>query len=387
MTINFFLRKRGKEKKVYARLTHDNKSTELLLDFIYTTKAKAEPYFIKVRKELTEIYNHQIMSGSACDIQAVKQIYLTRFKNHFLMEIFRDYIDKKIKPKVDNKEMSLSGYRKYEICYNHLKDFLQCRNLDDVNIASVDAAFVDDFDAFLRQFNQHNSIIKQLTYLRCIMRYCKNVKGYIVQDPFDSVEMKRRKKFPVYLEWPDIQALMGKKYLVERLERVRDLFLFQCFTGLSYSDMAKLKQLDVQSETFTINRKKTDEPAIIYFYDVAKDILRKYNNQLPVISNVKLNAYLKELAVICGVQKRLTTHVARHTFATTVNLNNGVPIKTVQLLLGHSSVKQTEHYARLNVDSVLTTCRTNNSKLNDIYRNSVNFTVSSQDIATSVNHH
>ncbi len=377
MTINFFVRKRGKEKRLYARLTHDKKTTEILLDYLYTTSVQAKPFCNKIRKELTEIYNQQHLANTPSDVQSVKQVYLTRFKNHYLMEVFRDYIDKKIKPKVDVQEMSQSGYRKYEVCYNHLKDFLQCRGTDDINIASVDRAFIDDFDAFLRQFSQHNSIIKQLTYFRCIMRYAKNIKGYILQDPFDSVEMKRRKRFPVFLEWSELEAIITKKHLVDRLDRVRDVFLFQCFTGLSYGDMVKIRQININAETLTINRKKTDEPAVIYFYDVAKEILKKYNNALPLISNVKLNAYLKELAVICGVQKKLTTHVARHTFATTVNLNNGVPLKTVQLLLGHSSVKQTEHYARLNIESVISACRMNNEKLNGYALNSNNLSLSS----------
>lgn len=374
MTINFFQRARGKEKRLYARLTHDKKSTEILLDHYFTSKVKSEQYCDKVKQDLVTIYNQQLQSNRPYDVVAVKMVYTTRYKVHNLLEVFSEYITKKIKPQYDAGEMSHSGFRKYEVCYNHLKDFLQCRHLDDINIASIDTAFIDDFDAYLRQFNQHNSIIKQMLYFRCVMNYAKNIHGYILRNPFDQVELRRRKKHPVYLEVTELLQIFNKNNLIERLDKVKDLFLFQCFTGLSYADLAKFNQHAGQQQTFTINRTKTNEVAIVYFYDIAKMILDKYHNQLPVISNVKLNAYLKELADLCGIEKKLTTHVARHTFATTVNLNSGVPLEVVQTLLGHGSIKQTQHYARLQTSSVIKHCTTNNSALNKLFVEQTSFT-------------
>lgn len=374
MTINFFQRNRGKEKRLYARLTHDKKSTEILLDYYYTSKAKSEQYCDKVRQDLVMIYNQQLQTSKPHDVQSIKTLYTTRFKVHNLMEVFSEYIHKKIKPKYDSGELSYSAYRKYEVCYNHLKDFLQCRQLDDINIGSIDTAFIDDFDSYMRQFNQHNSIIKQMIYFRCILTYAKNVHGYILKNPFDLVELRRRKKHPVFLEIHEVLAIYNKTNLIERLDKVKDLFLFQCFTGFSYADLAKFKHQPGTDSTLTMNRQKNSEVAVVYFYDLAKMILHKYNYQLPVISNVKLNAYLKELADLCGINKKLTTHVARHTCATTINLNSGVPIEVVQTLLGHSSIKQTQHYARLQTSSVIKHCTTNNNVLNKLFVEQTIFT-------------
>lgn len=388
MTINFFTRQRGKEKRLYARLTHEHKTTEILLDYAFGTQTlRKETYCNKVKKELSEIFNAQLLEKRASDVMTIKQIFLTENRNRYLLDVFKDYVDKKVMPRHANGELTQASVQKYNVCYNHLKDFLQCRNLDDININNVDVAFVDEFESFLKQFNKHNSTVKHLTYFRCIMNYARRVKGYIMQNPFDSVELKKKKHIPVFLTWTEIESLANKKYLIDRLEKVRDLFLFQCFTGLSYADMVKLKSLDLKSETITLGRQKSNEIAIVYLYDMAKLIWKKYNG-LPMLSNVKLNAYLKELAVICGIQKKLTTHVARHTFATTVNLNNGVPLKIVQALLGHSSVKQTEHYAQLMTDTLVKACRDNNNKMVDFYQHFQQITLSSQDSRThTVIHH
>ena len=155
--------------------------------------------------------------------------------------------------------------------------------------------------------------------------------------------------------------MADKAFSTERLNQVRDIFLFCCFTGLAYADVNKLKRneivkgLDGEMWIFT-KRKKTDTPCRIPLLPPALGLLNKYSDHpvccnlgkaLPVSTNQKMNAYLKEIAAICGIDKLLTFHIARHTFATTVTLSNGVPIESVSKMLGHTNIKTTQHYAKI----------------------------------------
>ena len=152
-----------------------------------------------------------------------------------------------------------------------------------------------------------------------------------------------------------------KRFVSERLNQVRDVFLFSCYTGLAYADVNKLKRseistgIDSQKWIFT-TRQKTDTASRIPLLPVALDLLKKYEDYpacinegklLPVLSNQKMNAYLKEIADVCGIQKELTFHIARHTFATTVTLANGVSIESVSKMLGHKNIRTTQHYAKI----------------------------------------
>ena len=153
-------------------------------------------------------------------------------------------------------------------------------------------------------------------------------------------------------------VIMQKKFTISRLEHVRDIFVFSCFTGLSYIDVKKLKLNHIHN-SFNGNmwikkkREKTGVQFDILLLDIPKMILDKYKGMLPedillpVISNQRLNAYLKEIADLCGIEKNLTFHLARHTFATTVTLAKGVPMETVSKMLGHTSLKTTQIYARI----------------------------------------
>jgi len=158
-----------------------------------------------------------------------------------------------------------------------------------------------------------------------------------------------------------LQVMADKTFATDRLKQVRDIFLFSCYTGLAYSDIHKLKRSEITTGVdgdkwiFT-RRQKTDSPTRLPILPAGMSILEKYaahpvclrkDRVLPVLSNQKMNAYLKEIADCCGITKRLTFHIARHTFATTVTLGNGLPIKTVSKMLGHNNLKTTQHYAKV----------------------------------------
>ena len=175
---------------------------------------------------------------------------------------------------------------------------------------------------------------------------------------FKSTAKARERTF---LTQQELDAITNKRLTIERLQQVRDIFVFCCYTGLSYADVKKLKRseigigMDGDKWIFT-NRQKTDTSSRIPLLPVALEILSRYRDHpqcdnkdllLPVLSNQKMNAYLKEIADLSDILKYLTFHLARHTFATTVTLSNNVPIETVSKMLGHTNIKTTQHYAKI----------------------------------------
>ena len=185
--------------------------------------------------------------------------------------------------------------------------------------------------------------------------------GWIDKDPFINYRFHLNEVEREILHEHEIQAIVDKEFSTSRLDQVRDIFLFCCFTGLAYSDVKKLSKdnlvIGIDGERWIkVNRTKTDTRSSIPVLPMAQTILDKYAHHpkscaekklLPVNSNQKMNGYLKEIAAICGIEKNITFHIARHSFATTVTLQNDVPIESVSKMLGHKSIRTTQHYAKV----------------------------------------
>lgn len=235
-------------------------------------------------------------------------------------------------------------------------------NYDDIYVKEVDLKFINRFEHYLKTNLKscgQNTVTKYVTNLKKIIRICY-ANDWISKDPFYHWKAKWKKVEREILSERELQILMETELPSQRLEQVRDIFIFCCFTGLSYIDVEKLSDnhivLSIRGEKWIkINRSKTDTKSSVPLLPAAEKILKKYssashniqNGLLPVISNQKLNSYLKEIAVICKIDKKLTFHLSRHTFATTVTLANGVPIESVSKMLGHSSLKTTQIYAKV----------------------------------------
>jgi len=186
-------------------------------------------------------------------------------------------------------------------------------------------------------------------------------RGFIFKDPFIGYSLRRKDVDTEFLVEHELNAILKKTFLTDRLNLVKDIFLFSCFTGLAYADVKKLKTSEIRigidgKRWLFIKRQKSTTPAPVPLLPLAIEILDKYKDHprcvaegkpLPILSNQKMNEYIKEIADLCGIQKELTYHTARHTFATTVTLNNNVPIESVSKMLGHKSLKQTQHYAKI----------------------------------------
>jgi site-specific recombinase XerD len=184
---------------------------------------------------------------------------------------------------------------------------------------------------------------------------------WLDRDPFLGYQLKVRTAERGFLSNEEMQSLHEKEFGIERLNLVRDLFLFSCYTGLSYIDVFNLTKDNISigingKKWIFTHRQKTDNPSRIPLLPPALEILQKYSNNpaalnssklLPIASNQKVNSYLKEIADCCGIKKKLTFHMARHTFATTITLNNNVPIESVSKMMGHTKIQTTQIYAKV----------------------------------------
>ncbi len=301
-------------------------------------------------------------TGKAISVDSVIDILTGHAeKAIMLLDVFREH-NRKMAALTDI-EYSPGTVERYAVTLSHTQTFIGWKyNQPDIEIKNLSFDFVSDMEFWLKSVRKcnHNSTIKYIANLRKIINICLK-SGWLQRDPFYGFKMTKREVVREYLDEDELQALAAKKFGIERLGQVRDVFLFSCYTGLAFIDAFQLthsnipKGVDGNQWIFSA-RQKTDTPTRIPLLPKALEILDKYKNHpkcintgkvLPVLSNQKMNSYLKEIADVCGISKTLTFHIARHTFATTVTLNNDVPIESVSKMLGHKSIKITQHYAKI----------------------------------------
>ena len=217
---------------------------------------------------------------------------------------------------------------------------------------------VKDFELFLlSEANcSVNTATKKPKTLKTIVLYAQ-AHNYMTINPFQGYKYQNTPVDRGFLTDEEILQIADKDLGIERLELVRDIFIFSCFTGLAYIDVANLRPENIvtmdDKQWIMTKRQKTKVETNVLLLDIPKSIIAKYNHKtyrdgklFPVLSNQKTNSYLKEIADICGIKKNLTFHLARHTFAT-MSLNKGVPMESVSKMLGHTNIKTTQIYARI----------------------------------------
>ena len=227
-------------------------------------------------------------------------------------------------------------------------------NRKDVRLKDLDLKFIQDLEYFFKTELK----LKQATVYRSIQRVKKIIQfaiseNYLQKDPFHLHKNKKHKTVIVYLTDEELKQLEKHTFSQPRLQQVKDLFIFCCYTGLAYAEMSSLTTKNIEvgfdgKEWIQMIRKKTNRKISVPILPKAKEILDKYNNELPSISNQKFNSYLKEISALLSIDKKLTHHIARKTFATTVLLFNNVPMEIVSELLGHSNMNITQaHYGKV----------------------------------------
>jgi site-specific recombinase XerD len=260
-------------------------------------------------------------------------------------------------------DFSQSTFTRYSTTFEHIENFLKHSiGKYDTALQDIKYSLITDLEHYLKTVRKcnHNSTLKYIRNFRKIINLAVR-NDWMDRDPFKAYRVKLKDTKRVFVAKEELKALEEKQIAIPRLEQVPDVFVFCCYTGLSYVDVEKLSPKDIQTGLdgelwIMVDRAKTGNPSNVPILPKALELIRKYKDDpavlnrgkvLPVISNQRINAYLKEVATICGIEKRLTFHAARHTFATTVTLSNGIPIETVSAMLGHKSFRTTQIYAKV----------------------------------------
>ena len=282
-------------------------------------------------------------------------------RKRMLVPIFEEH-NRKVEELLGT-EYAPGTLERYKTSLKHTKDFLEWKyKLSDIDIEKIDHAFITEYEFYLRSVRKcnNNTAVKYVKNFHKIINQCL-ANGWLNKNPFANYKAKVKEVIREFLNEQEIEDMVSKKFVSERLELVRDIFVFSCFTGLAYIDVKQLTKnhislgIDGDKWIFT-TRQKTDTASKIPLLPMAMAIINKYENHpicgnedrlLPILTNQKMNAYLKEIADLCGINKELTFHIARHTFATTVTLTNGVPIESVSKMLGHKNLRTTQHYAKV----------------------------------------
>lgn len=232
-----------------------------------------------------------------------------------------------------------NALRKYMNSRKRLAGYLKSLGMDDIPVKNITPAFCNGYQNHCLMTLQQSTVNKELKMFKRILQFAVNER-YIDVNPF-TIKIKDVKTEHKPLTSEDITKMWNMRIENERLSQIRDLFVFQCYTGLAYIDMATLTKDDVVGNTIYKNRQKTDVRSVIPLLPISKAILEKYDYQLPVLSNQKYNVLLKALGELCGFKVKLHSHLARHT-AATVMINNGIDLPIIAKILGHSSTKITE---------------------------------------------
>nr|WP_298793873.1 site-specific integrase [uncultured Allomuricauda sp.] len=363
---------------VYARITFNGKRAELSLGRRVEEQrwdshsgrlrgtsievSKFNRFLDTVKNRCFEIYDALLREHQDISASIIKNIYLGKEgKEWMVLEIFQNHNDEMAS--LIGKGFTKGTLQRYNAAKKHVSDYIKhTYHRNDLPVKKVDHKFITGLEFFLKSKKNcdHNTAIKYIVNFKKIIRIAY-ANQWINRDPFFHWKATWKTKEKQYLTQTELDTLRNKKSFLPRLNLVRDIFVFCCYTGLAYSDVKQLKQGDIiigvnGDRWIKMARKKTKAISSIPLLPPAEAIIQKYSEHpyvldgkgvLPVLTNQKSNAYLKEIADVCGIHKNLTTHLARHTFATTVTLSNGVSIASVSKMLGHRSLKTTQIYAKV----------------------------------------
>lgn len=379
----FFVKKskstRSPKVTIYLRITMDGIRTEFSLQRQCEVKEwnvlksrlygkggetkSINKYLDTVQFTIYEIFQELLTSRIEFNGETIK----TKFLNNTIdgpkmfLEVY-DLHNQEFKLLV-GRSLAYGTLQKYETIKKYVGEFIKLKyRRDDLDIRNLDYEFITAFEIYLKSTKgcSHNTTMDYLKKIKKIVNQCL-AKNWISRNPFIGYKMTSTETSKIILTEEELRTMASKEMSIPRIDMVRDIFLFSCYTGLSYCDVAKLTPRNLVTgvdgeKWISTARSKTNVDSRIPLLQVPMTIVVKYEQHpftinsgklLPVISNQRMNAYLKEVADICGIHKQITFHCARHTFATTVTLTNGVPIETVSKMLGHKSLKTTQHYAKI----------------------------------------
>ncbi len=383
----FFVRKannnNSKGLSLYARITQRGKRVNFSLNKtvnpedwdpnggcvrIASKQAKELNSFIeKVRHKINMIKMELEDRNKEVTPEMLRDIYLGQNPDQKgLLKLFDEHNEKA--EKLLDIDFAAGTVERYITCRKHVAEFIKKKyKKDEVLLKDVNHQFIIDFEFYLKTERKccHNTTVKYIKNFKKIIRLAM-ANDLIKVDPFRNIRYHLDDVDMAYLNEEEMDLIMNKKFVADRINIVRDIYLFCCYTGLAFTDVKSLCPDDLHTEKdgsmwIKKKRRKTKNWCHIPLFPAAVEILNYYKTHplcvekklcLPVLSNQKMNSYLKEIADVCGIKKELSTHTARHTFATTVTLKNKVSIEVVSKMLGHSSINMTKKYARV-VDELI----------------------------------
>ena len=382
ITLHIYAKKSKANKNgqlpIYFRLTVNGERFEFSTKkFIEKSKWSAEQSKLKGNSEEARSLNNylDLLKSKVFDIQMEllhrsEELSIENFKSKLtgtherelmIIPIYQHHNDR-IKDLIGNG-YAYGTLERFKISLKHLQEFIKWKyNVNDINIKKIDYAFVTEFEFYLRSVKKcnNNTAVKYVRNFRKIIKICLD-NDWLDKDPTNRYEGKMKEVERNFLTEEELLKIYNKKLSSERLQLVRDIFIFTCYTGLAYIDVKGLKRehigIGIDGEKWIFkNRQKSKIKSKIPILPIAEEIIEKYSNHpkclnedsvLPILTNQKMNAYLKEIGDLCDIPKEITFHMARHTFATSVTLTNGVPIETVSKMLGHKNLHTTQHYAKV----------------------------------------
>lgn len=374
-SVSFFLRKSqsSSEATIYVRTTINGASKDLSThQKILLDKWDARRYCYKGNGEKAREINHRldtiksrlfqiqtdlIANGKPVTLPAVVDEFLGLGKRRHTVIGTIDVHNKQKAPVV-----SKATLERYETMKMHIQHFMLTHyGKEDMYLYDLNMEFIRSFEGYLRVVRRcnHNSTMKYIKNFRTVIRMAVE-NDWLRKDPFAAYKIRLQKVDVPALTLEELERIENKVFESDRLSRVRDVFVFCCYTGYSYSDVAKLAPENIVPDEqgdlwIRSNRTKTKIKEDVPLLPQAERLIAKYkdepeclfkNRLLPVLSNQKYNEYLKEIGTLCGIAIRLTTHTARHTYGTRC-VTLGVPIETVSKTMGHTNTRMTSHYAKL----------------------------------------
>ena len=321
-------------------------------------------YLLQVKSRIVEYYRQLQLRNKGITAEMVKNQFLGVSEDRPTLLNLIDYHNESMQG-----VLAPGTLKNYYTTKKYLKLYLKHKHkVQDYALADLSYEFITNFEHFLRSHKPldhhkpiwNNVVMKHLERFRKMVTMSARME-WIEKDPFTHYKLKFHKTTRAFLTAEELKGIEQKELSIPRLQFIRDLFVFSCYTGLAYIDAIQLKPEDISigidgENWISIPRQKTHQPVRIPILPKAQEIINTYKDHprainancvFPNISNQKLNSYLKEIADLCGIRKPLTFHIARHTFATTVTLTNGVPLETVSKLLGNSSIQMTQIYAKI----------------------------------------
>lgn len=326
------------------------------------TSQEINRYLESVRHRLYDIHRTMEEEGRLINPNEIKRKFLGVDEEHkMLFQVFQEHNDRC--RELIGKDYAKVTISRFDTCLKYFKEMVLTKHrVKDIPLRDVNHALIQDYIHFLKVEKNlsENTLIRYMKVIKKITNM-SIANDWIQKNPFVNIKFHEQEVHKEFLTKEKLEVLRTKEFDIPRLDLVRDAFLFQCFSGLAFIDVSELREEHIVSDNegnlwIRKSRQKTNVMCNVPLLDIPLQILEKYKDHplcqkkgtlLPVMANQKMNSYLKEIADCCGIKKNLTTHTGRHTFSTVVALANNVSLENVAKMLGHTSTKMTQRYAKV----------------------------------------